>query len=126
MQVIDQEAIARHGAERFRSEYHYAVFEYWRSAKMLRYLADSGITSLGRVLDDGCGGGGMSVSLAEEAASVTAIDLADRFRDAGTRLVLPPSTVATPPLSRSNQPLRLDIQCQRAASVKIGWKYLDD
>ena len=22
--------------------------------------------------------------------------------------------------------LRLDIQCQRAASVKIGWKYLDD
>ena len=53
---------------------------------MLRYLADSGITSLGRVLDDGCGGGGMSVSLAEEAASVTAIDLADRFRDAGTRL----------------------------------------
>ena len=23
-------------------------------------------------------------------------------------------------------PLRLDIQCQRAASVKIGWKYLDD
>ena len=86
MRVIDQEAIARHGAERFRSEYHYAVFEYWRSAKMLRYLADSGITSLGRVLDDGCGGGGMSVSLAEEAASVTAIDLADRFRDAGTRL----------------------------------------
>ena len=24
------------------------------------------------------------------------------------------------------KPLRLDIQCQRAASVKIGWKYLDD
>ena len=23
-------------------------------------------------------------------------------------------------------PLRLDIQCQRGASVKIGWKYLDD
>ena len=22
--------------------------------------------------------------------------------------------------------LRLDIQCQRGASVKIGWKYLDD
>ena len=24
------------------------------------------------------------------------------------------------------KPLRLDIQCQRAASIKIGWKYLDD
>ena len=24
------------------------------------------------------------------------------------------------------KPLRLDVQCQRAASVKIGWKYLDD
>ena len=24
------------------------------------------------------------------------------------------------------KPLRLDIQCQIAASVKIGWKYLDD
>ena len=24
------------------------------------------------------------------------------------------------------KPLRLDIQCRRGASVKIGWKYLDD
>ena len=24
------------------------------------------------------------------------------------------------------KPLRLDIQCQRGASVIIGWKYLDD
>ena len=24
------------------------------------------------------------------------------------------------------KPLRLDIRCQRGASVKIGWKYLDD
>ena len=24
------------------------------------------------------------------------------------------------------KPLRLDIQCQRGASVKISWKYLDD
>ncbi len=86
MRLIDQEAIEQHGAERFRSEYHYAVFEYWRSAKLLRYLTEAGITKLGRVLDDGCGGGGMSVSFAEEAESVVAIDLADRFRDAGTRL----------------------------------------
>ena len=86
MRIIDSEAIERHGAERFRSEYHYAQFEYWRSAKLLRYLANAGITRLGRVLDDGCGGGGMSVSFAEEAEAVVAIDLADRFRDAGTRL----------------------------------------
>ena len=38
----------------------------------------AGITHLGRVLDDGCGGGGMSVSFAEEAETVVAIDLADR------------------------------------------------
>ena len=84
MRIIDPEAVERHGAERFRSEYHYAQFEYWRSAKLLRYLANAGITRLGRVLDDGCGG--MSVSFAEEAAAVVAVDLAARFRDACTRL----------------------------------------
>ena len=86
MRIVDQEAIERHGAERFRSEFHYAKFEYWRSAKLLRYLTRANITHLGSVLDDGCGGGGMSVSFAEETASVVAIDLADRFRGAGTRL----------------------------------------
>ena len=86
MRIVDQEAIERHGAERFRSEFHYAKFEYWRSAKLLRYLTRANITHLGSVLDDGCGGGGMSVSFAEEAVSVVAIDLADRFRGAGTRL----------------------------------------
>ena len=46
-----------------------------------------------------------------------------RWRDAGCfrhQLLLPrPYLVLT-------KPLRLDIQCQRGASVKIGWKYLDD
>ena len=87
MRIVNQEAIERHGAERFRSEFHYARFEYWRSAKVLRYLANAGITDLGRVLDDGCGGGGMSVSFAEESELAVAIDLEDRFMDAGTRLV---------------------------------------
>ena len=86
MRIVNQEAIERHGAERFRSEFHYARFEYWRSAKVLRYLANAGITDLGRVLDDGCGGGGMSVSFAEESELAVAIDLEDRFMDAGTRL----------------------------------------
>ena len=34
--------------------------------------------------------------------------------------VLPPSTVATTPYLVLTKPLRLDIQCQRGASVKIG------
>ena len=86
MRVGDEEAIARHAAVRFRSEYHYAVFEYWRSAKLLRYLERAGITKLGQVLDDGCGGGGMCVSVAEETDHVVGIDLSDRFNNAGTRL----------------------------------------
>ena len=86
LRVVDDRAIKEHASVRFRSEYHYAVFEYWRSAKVLGYLDRAGVRSLGRVLDDGCGGGGMGVSFAEEATSVVAIDPADRFRDAGVRL----------------------------------------
>jgi SAM-dependent methyltransferase len=40
----------------------------------------------GRVLDAGCGGGGMPLSLAEEARSVVGIDPIPRFPDAGARL----------------------------------------
>jgi SAM-dependent methyltransferase len=83
---VDDDAIRHHGAVRFRSEYHYAVFEYWRSAKVLRYLERAGVRELGRVLDDGCGGGGMCVSLAEEASSVMGIEPAERVHDAGVRL----------------------------------------
>ena len=62
------------------------MFEYWRSAKVLGYLERHGVRQFGRVLDDGCGGGGMCVSFAEEASSVVGIDLSARFADAGTRL----------------------------------------
>ena len=86
MRVVDDRAIREHAAVRFRSEYDYAVFEYWRSAKVLGYLERAGVGRLGRVLDDGCGGGGMCVSFAEEARSVVGIDRTDRFRDAGVRL----------------------------------------
>lgn len=86
MRVVDDGAIRAHGAVRFRSEYHYAVFEYWRSAKLLRFLERNGLTKLGHVLDDGCGGGGMCVSIAEETPSVVGIDLSDRFAHAGTKL----------------------------------------
>lgn len=83
---MDDDAIERHATIRFRSEYHYAVFEYWRSAKLIRYLERAGLSRFGRVLDDGCGGGGMCVSVAEEADHVVGIDLSARFADAGTRL----------------------------------------
>ena len=86
MRRVDDQQIRTTGAVRFRSEYDYAVFEYWRSAKVLRYLQQRGVTSLGHVLDAGCGGGGMCVSLAEEAPFVVGIDLEDRFRQAGDRL----------------------------------------
>lgn len=86
MRTIDNQAIKAHADRRFRSEYDYALFEYFRSAKVLAFLDQAGVTPQGRILDAGCGGGGMPLSLAEETASVVAIDLVDRFRDAGTRL----------------------------------------
>lgn len=86
MRVVDDRAIKEHASVRFRSEYHYAVFEYWRSAKVLGWLDRAGIRTFGRVLDDGCGGGGMGVSFAEEAREVVGIDLSNRFGDAGVRL----------------------------------------
>jgi ubiquinone/menaquinone biosynthesis C-methylase UbiE len=86
MRIVDDGAIRAHANVRFRSEYHYAVFEYWRSAKVLRFLAQHGADRLGRVLDDGCGGGGMCVSLGEESDITIGIDMAARFTAAGTEL----------------------------------------
>ena len=86
MRIVDDSAIRRHASLRFRSEYDYAVFEYWRSAKVLAYLEAAGVTRFDRVLDDGCGGGGMCVSFGEEARSVVGIEPGDRFRGVGTRL----------------------------------------
>jgi len=86
LRQIDDSAIKRHSDLRFRSEYDYALFEYYRSAKVMAYLEQAGVSMAGRILDAGCGGGGMPVSFAEEARSLAAIDLKPRFRDAGTRL----------------------------------------
>jgi 2-polyprenyl-3-methyl-5-hydroxy-6-metoxy-1,4-benzoquinol methylase len=86
VRTIDNAAIKGHADRRFRSEYDYALFEYYRSAKVLAFLEQSGVALEGQVLDAGCGGGGMPLSIAEEAARVVGIDLVDRFRDAGTRL----------------------------------------
>ena len=86
MRTIDERAIKAHADQRFRSEYDYALFEYYRSAKVIAFLERAGVRIHGRVLDAGCGGGGMPLSLAEEADLVVGIDPAERFQDAGVRL----------------------------------------
>lgn len=86
MRVIDERAIKAHADLRFRSESDYALFEYYRSAKVIAFLERAGVRVGGRVLDAGCGGGGMPLSLAEEAAMVVGIDPFNRFGDAGMRL----------------------------------------
>ena len=86
VRTIDERAIQAHADVRFRSEFDYALFEYYRSAKVMAFLERAGIPVRGRVLDAGCGGGGMPLSLAEEAALVVGIDPAPRFQDAGVRL----------------------------------------
>jgi SAM-dependent methyltransferase len=86
VRTIDDTAIRSHADRRFRSEYDYALFEYHRSAKVIVFLERAGITIGGKILDAGCGGGGMPLSLAEEAAMVVGIDPAPRFQDAGVRL----------------------------------------
>lgn len=86
MRTIDERAIKAHADQRFRSEYDYALFEYYRSAKVIAFLDRSGVAMDGRVLDAGCGGGGMPLSLAEEARLVVGIDPAERFQQAGVRL----------------------------------------
>jgi SAM-dependent methyltransferase len=86
VRAIDERAIKAHADLRFRSEYDYALFEYYRSAKVIAFLERAGVRVAGRVLDAGCGGGGMPLSLAEEAAAVVGIDPAPRFGDAGVRL----------------------------------------
>jgi len=86
VRLIQPDRIKEHARKRFRSEYDYAIFEYYRSAKVIAFLEQHGASVGGRILDAGCGGGGMPVSLAEEGAEVTAIDLADRFVRAGERL----------------------------------------
>ena len=43
MRTIDEGAIKAHADRRFRSEYDYALFEYWRSAKVLTWLDRLGV-----------------------------------------------------------------------------------
>jgi SAM-dependent methyltransferase len=83
---ISETQIKAHADRRFRSEYDYALFEYYRSAKVIAFLERAGLAIGGRVLDAGCGGGGMPLSLAEHASFVVGIDPIDRFGQAGVVL----------------------------------------
>jgi SAM-dependent methyltransferase len=83
---IREDQIKTHADRRFRSEYDYALFEYYRSAKVIAFLERAGVAIRGRVLDAGCGGGGMPLSLAEHADEVIGIDPIDRFGQAGVVL----------------------------------------
>jgi len=83
---ISETQIKAHADRRFRSEYDYALFEYYRSAKVIAFLERAGVAIGGRVLDAGCGGGGMPLSLAEHASFVVGIDPIDRFGQAGVVL----------------------------------------
>jgi len=86
VRTISEEQIKAHADRRFRSEYDYALFEYYRSAKVIAFLERSGVQIRGRVLDAGCGGGGMPLSLAEHADEVIGVDPIDRFSQAGVAL----------------------------------------
>jgi len=86
LREIRNDLITSHADRRFRSEYDYALFEYYRSAKVIAFLERAGVTIAGRVLDAGCGGGGMPLSLAEHANEVVGIDPIDRFGKAGVVL----------------------------------------
>src|SRR6185295_5857217 len=86
MREIHPNLIQTHADRRFRSEYDYALFEYYRSAKVIAFLERAGVAIRGRVLDAGCGGGGMPLSLAEHAGDVIGIDPIDRFSQAGVKL----------------------------------------
>jgi SAM-dependent methyltransferase len=86
LRETQNELIREYGEIRFRSEYHYALFEYYRSAKVITQLERAGVEVRGRILDAGCGGGGIAVSFAEGCELAVGLDIANRFRDAGVRL----------------------------------------
>ena len=62
------------------------MFEYPRSAKVLTFHEQVGVSARGSVLDGGCGGCDMPPSFAEEARQVVGTDLAPRFGDVGHAL----------------------------------------
>lgn len=87
MKTIDKELLNKAGKDRFLSDYHYAVYEYYRSAKVIKELDNEGIDySDAIILDDGCGSGGITVSLGEESRMAIGIDIASKFKYSAVKL----------------------------------------
>jgi SAM-dependent methyltransferase len=113
---IDDQLIKQHADLRFRSEYDYALFEYYRSAKVFAFLDQAGLRIGGRVLDAGCGGGGMPLSFAEEADYVVGIDLVNRFGQAGV-------TLADQRITRNLRFLQADGQALPFPDATFDWVF---
>jgi 2-polyprenyl-3-methyl-5-hydroxy-6-metoxy-1,4-benzoquinol methylase len=113
---IDEQLIKQHADVRFRSEYDYALFEYYRSAKVFAFLEQADFQVGGRVLDAGCGGGGMPLSFSDEAAFVVGIDLVNRFGAAGV-------TLAKERAIRNLQFVQADGQALPFASGSFDWVF---
>jgi ubiquinone/menaquinone biosynthesis C-methylase UbiE len=88
LRQIDEARIQSQAEIRFRSEYHYALFEYYRSAKILKRLEWERVPVQGRVLDAGCGSGGITVSFAEECELSVGLDIKNKFGSAGRKLAV--------------------------------------
>jgi SAM-dependent methyltransferase len=87
MKTIDAKMLAKTGKDRFLSDYHYAVYEYYRSAKIIKEFDNERIEyAEAIILDDGCGSGGITVSLGEESALAVGIDIFPRFKNAAVKL----------------------------------------
>jgi tetratricopeptide (TPR) repeat protein len=69
LRQIDESAIKRHSDLRFRSEYDYALFEYYRSAKVIAYLEQAGQEALrGGAFHEALVFFGQAIELAEGGA----------------------------------------------------------
>ncbi|MBN2136109.1 MAG: class I SAM-dependent methyltransferase [Acidobacteria bacterium] len=86
MKKLDKKLLDEAGKIRFKSEYNYALFEYYRSPKLFNELDMEGIDYSGVVLDNGCGSGGVAISFAEESEKVYALDIEPRFIGSGDKI----------------------------------------
>lgn len=87
MREINKPALEKAGKTRFESDYNYAVYEYQRSPKIIKELDNEGIDYRNSIiLDDGCGSGGITVSLGEECKMAVGIDIAPKFEKTAVRL----------------------------------------
>ncbi len=86
MREFDRKLLDKHGKKRFESEYDYAMYEYYRSPKLLKEIESENINNARKVLDNGCGSGGVVVSFAEEFDYVVGLDIEPRYEGAGIEI----------------------------------------